>query len=860
MNEAIDQPRCLRTVVNTYHPCTYLVGLLIHVSISVSSLFFDRHFVLEGHMSSTATSTTVKVTKQQLFSFLAVHARVPPNEPLLKKQQYSLFDDGVAFCRMFNAIFVQQTIAPIATSHQTSSASSRSTRNWKALHRAMTMLGIPTEVVPRELYRPNAVDSVGGYSGLVFFYFMHHLAKRRDFSAEFSSDVTGHLMSFLQSVDSIRALVLGGAIAISTLPQELHEYCSMPPPGAELLRNAAADAAEAQRGARPLGTGATSSGNISSVDHRDDGSEEYHPQPNPYNPRDPRVGDTPHPADAARALFYETAASTPYEGSSLQRTSKPTASPLTSSAYLFVSPGPPRPAEVHEERFFEGEQFIESAPAPHAASPKPGAAPQQFAARPNVPIPSHSSHHSSHHSSPPQEDTGVPTDEYDEASSTCDASDNIDVDVNVAAAQLQRLLLKRQFTAEGSEEAQALLWGILSTYHVTSMRLRRLEAGGDTSRTSPDRHEVQCAVLHEQLEESMRVNKSLRAQLETAHTALSQHEDEARALVSSHHSAVARLTEDIVRLRREHEASLSQQPLRHRCAKLTALCSTLRELDATSMDLITANVEETDEEVLFAIEELLEHRTELQKRAAQMVQDLKTFDDGSDTHIGNAESTTAMISEALEERVRSVTASRDQLLEELQQLSQDASCWCDEATSLRRQHRNGEALERQVGELEAEILRRNVVIDELRAKLGAAIGELDNLRRSSVQRQREHSAVWSVSRPLNHPDGSFDAASPAARTPQTVGDITKSSNAPVTGEPSVPRFTLSSPGALSTPSPRAPTEARVVDGPYNVTLEPHPAVEADELKYAAPKRPQPSIRSHHITLRDLDTLDDPIAA
>ncbi|CUG89462.1 Hypothetical protein, putative [Bodo saltans] len=780
-----------------------------------------------------ATLTTVKVTKQQLFSFLAVHARIPPNEVLLKKQQYALFDDGVAFCRMFNSIFVQRTITPIVTSHQTSSASSRSTRNWKALQRAMTALGIPVDVVPREMYRPNAVDSVGGYSGLVFFYFMHHLAKRRDFSAEFSADVTGSLMTFLQSVDSIRALVLGGAIMLDSLPTELHQYCSTSPHHEDMDADSPASHKQGIKRAEPT----VASSNISSVGQHDDddeGSDIDLPRANGPN-------DTPHPSNAARSLFHEAASSVP---PSPQR-------------YQFESPT--IPAAPQEERFFEGEQFTDSAPVPHAASPKlltmqhvrpPISKTTQYAPTPS--------------SLPAAHSTTTPVLLQANEGLSHDSSGDTTTDVNAAAAQLQRLLLKRHLTSESLEEAQTLLWGILSTYHVTSMRLRRWESQRAELPPSPNVADARCAMLQGEVEELDRANQQLRSLLEQADKELRLQEEQTKLLVASHNAAVARLTDDIVRLRREHEASLQQpqSPRPHHSRQLMDLCATLRALDNTSMELISSNIDETDDDAA-RIEELLAHRTVLQERAATIAEALHVESTGAgeralktlSSSTEEALPTSPLITEAMEERIRSVTASRDQLLEELQQLSMEASTWCEEATDLRRQQRDWEAMGRRVEELEADVLRRNNVIEELRLKLSAAMSELDEVRRVSVQRQREHSAIWSVPRPQLESSVGSSSASPAARTPPTAGGHDANYvGLPLSGEgeaaPSVPRFRLSSPRPLESQSPRAPTEARVVDGPYNMSLFPslHGAVQ-DSLLLKQPAS------SAYISLRDLDAID-----
>jgi hypothetical protein len=758
-----------------------------------------------------STQTTVKVTKQQLFSFLAVHARIPPNEALLKKQQYALFDDGVAFCRMFNSIFVQRPIVPIITSSQTSSASSRSTRNWKALHRAMVALGVPVEVVPRDMYRPNAVDSVGGYSGLVFFYFMHHLSKRRDFSAEFSSDVTGHLMTFLQSVDSIRSLVLGGAVMLDSLPRELHHYCSTPPHHEDIPDSPGAQKMEAHV---TLPSTAAASSNISSVEQEEDdeGSEMNLRHARLHGSEGP--SDTPHPTNAARSLFHDAAPPFPVLGSHS----------ATTPQYLLESPAAPAlPQRVVEERFFEGEQFADSAPEPHAASPK--LLTRRFGS---------ASHHQSHDTSPPRPVSTMP----DNSPSHDRASSGV-TDVNAAAAQLQRLLLKRHLSPEASDEAQALLWGILSAYHVAAMR--------DTgSSASPS-----CAhdeTLRARIEDTERANEKLRLQLEHADSELQQHEEQSKLLVASHNAAVARFTDDIVRLRREHEASLLQRPLQQRCNRLMDLCATLRALDHTSMELISSNIDDTDDGAQ-RIEELLNHRAVLQQRAAGLAAALH-----SESADAVEPSPAPLVAEAMEERIRSVTASRDQLLEELQRLSTEASVWCEEATDLRKQQRDWETMRRRVEELETDVLRRNNVIDELRSKLAAAVSELDDVRRASVQREREHSAIWSVPRPQVENSVNSSSASPAARTPQTEGGhapyalMHGSRDSDVVS--SVPRFRLSSPRPFASPSPRAPTEARVVEGPYNMTL--FASSDLDHAKVPQHPKDTPLVS---VSLRDLDAID-----
>lgn len=763
-------------------------------------------------MSSAPTLTTVKVTKQQLFSFVAVHARIPPSEPLLKKQNYGLFEDGVAFCRMFNTIFVHRTIAPIATSHQTSSASTRRTRNWAALHRAMMELGIPVDVVPRDLYRAGCGDTVGAYSGLVFFYFMHHLAKRRDFSAEFNADVTGSLMAFLQSIDSIRALVLGGAVVKDNIPPELHEYCSLAPEYEE------------ERVPRRAGTASS----ISSVEHRDDaGSEANHVVDEKPLPATTKIGRDDagglH-ADAARELFSDSM--TPPAVHMRSHT------PRREVAQNFIP--------ENEERFFEGGHF-ESAPAPHAASPRLSTVSSAMhgPVRPlsmEAEEPSSDKRQHDGHSADVEPQHQSTVEDADHSSS---ASMDDMVDVNASATDLQRILLQRCVSPEECDQAQSILWQMLRSFHVVAMRLRRAESRNTRNVAELERCEVDAVRLTEKVEQSEASRASLQDEVDQLGKHICEQDRQLQKQAALHHEAVARLTDENVRLRREREESL-QQPLHRRCALLAALCTALRELDGSSMALISSNIEDDD------VDEMLSHRTALQQKAALLVEQLRSVPATAEEDMGEVDGTTGSerrwVLDAMEERIRSVTASRDQLLEELQQLSEEASTWCEEATKLRHEERDWSAMQRRVDSLEMEVSRRNAVIDELRCKLSAAVVELDEAR-ASVRRQREHSLVWSVPRPI-----AGGSTSPAARTPQTFN--TSEAPHPTTIEAaSVPRFRLSSPRQSA--SPRAPTEARVVDGPYN--MPDGPTNMPGPNSYDAADKVQ-----HHISLRDLNLIEDTV--
>lgn len=154
----------------------------------------------------------VLIGKRELFAFAERYSEC-------RIKEYAELADGAILCSLFAAVFPNMRIRT-ATS-QTHTRSQLAHANWSALRKALSAVGIPPSLLNRE--RLQCGDAESGFSALVLFYFLFHLSRRSDFSAEFAADVSEELTEFLQSVDSIAALVAGGAMSLSAVPLPLQE-------------------------------------------------------------------------------------------------------------------------------------------------------------------------------------------------------------------------------------------------------------------------------------------------------------------------------------------------------------------------------------------------------------------------------------------------------------------------------------------------------------------------------------------------------------------------------------------------------------------------------------------------------------
>ncbi|KAH9599162.1 hypothetical protein LSM04_008290 [Trypanosoma melophagium] len=155
---------------------------------------------------------SVLIGKRELFAFAERYSSY-------RLKDYTDLADGVVLCSLFNLVFPDLRIRTANT--QTHTLSQRTQMNWSALRAGLDAVGIPQILLNRDALLQG--DPEKGFSALVLFYFLHHLTKRTDFSAEFAIDVTAELTEFLQSIDSIAALVAGGSMPLSAVPPPLQE-------------------------------------------------------------------------------------------------------------------------------------------------------------------------------------------------------------------------------------------------------------------------------------------------------------------------------------------------------------------------------------------------------------------------------------------------------------------------------------------------------------------------------------------------------------------------------------------------------------------------------------------------------------
>nr|CCC93498.1 conserved hypothetical protein [Trypanosoma congolense IL3000] len=154
----------------------------------------------------------VLIGKRELFAFAERYS-----ERRLK--DYTELADGAVLCSLFSAVF--PTVRLRIASPDVHTQSQLTHLNWVALCKGLSSIGISPTLLNREGLQRG--DSESGFSALVLFYFLFHLSRRSDFSAEFAADVSEELTKFLQSIDSIAALIAGGALPLSAVPLPLQE-------------------------------------------------------------------------------------------------------------------------------------------------------------------------------------------------------------------------------------------------------------------------------------------------------------------------------------------------------------------------------------------------------------------------------------------------------------------------------------------------------------------------------------------------------------------------------------------------------------------------------------------------------------
>lgn len=161
--------------------------------------------------------SSVVIGKRELLSFAERHA-------CRRVRDFSSLADGEVIILLLNKLFPSYRIR--VASYHTHSISQRTQFNWEAVYRTCSRLRIPLSLLHYSIpFSPRC----SGFSLLALFYFLFHLSKRIDFSAEFANEMPDDLMNYLQSMDSIVTLFLGEALEWSCIPEEVGEQIrSMP--------------------------------------------------------------------------------------------------------------------------------------------------------------------------------------------------------------------------------------------------------------------------------------------------------------------------------------------------------------------------------------------------------------------------------------------------------------------------------------------------------------------------------------------------------------------------------------------------------------------------------------------------------
>lgn len=162
--------------------------------------------------------SAVIIGRKELFSFADRYSS-------RRLRDYSSLADGEVLCQLFNLVFPLHRIP--AAPQQTHSPTQRAHLHWEALYRRAARVAIPLTFFNPAALEQNSVEV--GFSVLVVFFFLHHLSKQTDFSAEFAMDVREAVSSYLQSTSCIATLLLGQALEWSDIPTHLAEMIRAEP-------------------------------------------------------------------------------------------------------------------------------------------------------------------------------------------------------------------------------------------------------------------------------------------------------------------------------------------------------------------------------------------------------------------------------------------------------------------------------------------------------------------------------------------------------------------------------------------------------------------------------------------------------
>ena len=154
---------------------------------------------------------TTSVGKRELFAFVERQTGVRIGN------SFRELASGVVVCQLHNLVFPSVQLRIM--SKNTNSASQQAAAHWHELRTAAKSLGLPLKIVNRRVVE--SADPKQCFSLLILYFFLYNLTKVNDFSAEFSVEVMGELTAFLQSFASIKALVVGGAVQLTAVPEPM---------------------------------------------------------------------------------------------------------------------------------------------------------------------------------------------------------------------------------------------------------------------------------------------------------------------------------------------------------------------------------------------------------------------------------------------------------------------------------------------------------------------------------------------------------------------------------------------------------------------------------------------------------------
>ncbi|KAL0223182.1 hypothetical protein P9112_002572 [Eukaryota sp. TZLM1-RC] len=146
-----------------------------------------------------------KVTKADLLQWITTST----------KRNVSVFEDlsdGSTLVRVCGKLFPNFVSSTFRTAHAARSEHDKSLY-WETIFNALKQSGIPTNLIDKAGIQKGRFRA--SYNALVLFFFLESLTTSIDFTVDFEYPINNNIASFLQSNQSVEALVKGGSLSIT---------------------------------------------------------------------------------------------------------------------------------------------------------------------------------------------------------------------------------------------------------------------------------------------------------------------------------------------------------------------------------------------------------------------------------------------------------------------------------------------------------------------------------------------------------------------------------------------------------------------------------------------------------------------